>query len=302
MLMPRSFDMNRVRLAGLVAVLAVLTLLTAGQVRGRYDDKDKDKTKDKEKDKNGKVAKFRVFLPDEEEVGVLIDGKWASEDGGLERVLEAPDLPKGKKEHDVTAVWLPNNYTMFLRTRKVAPKAGDTVDVDLRKPDPKNPDRIEIRFVPTPDDVVDRMCKLGKIGKDDVVYDLGCGDGRMVARAVAKHGARRGVGIDLDPERVKDSKETAKKYKVEDKLEFRQGDVLDVKDLKDASVILIYMGEDVNLRLMPIFKRTLKEGSRIVSHEFGFRDKWTPDKTEKFTAEDGEDYRIHLWTIKKDDK
>jgi len=292
-MMLRSFVMNRVRLAGLVAVLAVLTLFTAGQVRGRWDD-------DKDKDKDKKVAKLRVMLPDEEEVGLMVDGKWLSEDGPPVREVDLPKLPKGKKEHDVTAVWLPNNYTMFLRTRKVAPRAGKTVDVDLRKPDPKNPDRIEIRFVPTPEDVVDRMCKLAKIGKGDVVYDLGCGDGRMVLQALAKHDAKRGVGIDLDADRVKDSKENAKKFKVEDKVEFRKGDVLDVKDLSDATVVMLYMGEDVNLRLMPIFKKTLRPGSRIVSHEFGFRDKWAPDKTETFKAEDGEEYRIHLWTIKKE--
>lgn len=278
--------MNRVRATRLaLGALAVLMVL-GGHGRGR--------------DEDAKAAKFRVKLPDEEEVAVQIDGKTVSEAGGRVRVVTAPALGKGKKQHTVTAVWLPNNYTMFLRDRKVTPKPGETLDVDLGKPDPKNPDRIEIRFVPTPDDVVDRMCKLAKVGKGDVVYDLGCGDGRMVIRAITHHGAKRGVGIDLDPERVQDSKENAKKNKLTEKsVVFRQGDVLHVKDLSDASVVMLYMGEDVNARLMPILKKTLKPGSRVVSHEFVIPG-WEPDKTEKFRAEDDEEYRIHVWTIKKD--
>jgi SAM-dependent methyltransferase len=248
----------------------------------------------------GKVAEYRVLLPDEEEVEVLIDGQTVSEDGPQSRVLTAPPLAKGKKEHEITAIWEPNNYTRFYRSRKVAPKAGATVDVDLRKADPKNPDRIEIRFVPTPNDVVDRMCKLARIGKGDVVYDLGCGDGRMVIRALAKHGAKRGVGIDLDPERVVESKANVKKHKLEKQIEVREGDVLDVKDLSDATVVMLYMGEDVNLRLRPILKKTLKPGSRVVSHRFGMGD-WKPDKTETFEAEDNEEYTIHVWTIRKQD-
>lgn len=267
--------------------LGLALLVTVGQALSRDDDK--------------KVAKVRVLLPDEEEVAVRIDGKTVSEDGPKERTYTLPELPKGQKEHTITAIWEPNNYTRFYRTQTVAPKAGETVDVDLRKANEKNPDKIEIRFVPTPNDVVDRMCKLGTVGKDDVVYDLGCGDGRMVIRAVANHGAKRGVGIDLDGDLVKESKENAKKQKVNDKVEFRKGDVLDVKDLSDASVVLLYMGDDVNLRLRPILQKTLKPGSRIVSHRFTMGD-WKPDKTETFTGEDDEEYTIHLWTIKKMEK
>src|SRR5207302_9908882 len=118
--------------------------------------------------------------------------------------------------------------------RKVPVGEGGELNVDLSKADPKSPDDIVVRFVPTPDDVVEAMCRLARIGKDDIVYDLGCGDGRMVIMAVKKFGARRGIGIDLDPERVKDSKAAAKRSGVEDKLELRDGDVLKVKDLADA--------------------------------------------------------------------
>ena len=142
------------------------------------------------------------------------------------------------------------------------------------------------------------MCKLGKVGAKDVVYDLGCGDGRMVILAVKDFKAKSGVGIDLDPDLVKESKENAKRAGVEKKVEFRKGDVLDIKDLKEASVVLLYMGDDVNERLKPILKKTLKPGSRIVSHRFKMGD-WKPADTERFLAEDGEEYEIHLWIVGK---
>jgi uncharacterized protein (TIGR03000 family) len=248
-------------------------------------------------DASTKKTTLRVLLP-HERARVLIDGKAAPRKVGTERELPVPPLAEGKKEYEVTAVWRPNNYTKFLRTRKVAPKPGAAVVVDLRKPDPKNPDKIEIRFVPTPDDVVARMCKLAGVGKDDVVYDLGCGDGRIVLTAVADFKAKRGVGVDLDPERVRESVANAKKRGVSDKVEFRVEDVLKIKDLSSASVVMLYMGEDVNLRLRPILQKTLKPGARIVSHAFGMGD-WKPDKEETFEGEDGFEYTIYLWTIKK---
>jgi uncharacterized protein (TIGR03000 family) len=240
---------------------------------------------------------LKVLLP-QKRGRVMVDGKAVSVRGTTTREFDAPALPAGKKEHEVTVTWRANDYTRFYRTAKVAPKPGATVTVDLTRPDPKAPDRIEIRFVPTPEDVVERMCKLAKIGKGDVVYDLGCGDGRMVIMGVKDFGAKRGVGVDLDPDRVEESKEYAKKAGIAEKLEFRVGDVLDIKDLSDASVVMLYMGDDVNLRLRPILLKTLKPGSRIVSHRFKMGD-WVPDKTEKFDAADGDEYEIHVWTVGK---
>src|SRR5205807_2051933 len=129
----------------------------------------------------------------------------------------------------------------------------------------------------------------------DVVYDLGCGDGRMVITAVKKFHAKRGVGVDLDPERITESKENAAKAKVSDKVEFRVGDVLKIKDLSDATVVLLYMGDDIDLRLRPILKATLKPGSRIVSHRFKMGD-WKPERSITIN-EEGEDYHVHLWRI-----
>jgi uncharacterized protein (TIGR03000 family) len=244
-----------------------------------------------------KPATLKVLLP-QRLARILINDKDVSVKGAKTREVTAPALPEGKKQHEVTVTWRTNNYTRFYRTAMVTPVPGKTVTVDLSKPDPKKPDRIEIRFVPTPVDVVQRMCQMAKVGKEDVVYDLGCGDGRMVILAVKEFGAKRGVGIDLDPERISESEVNAKYYKVADKVKFRVGDVLDIKDLKDASVVLLYMGDDVNIRLRPILQKTLKPGSRIVSHRFKMGD-WKPEKTEKYEAEDGDLYELHLWTIPK---
>jgi precorrin-6B methylase 2 len=271
------------RLCFVCGGLTVLLLLVVDQGLGQED--------------ATRQTKLRVLVP-QSRSRVLVNGKTMPGKAAEVREFAAPALADGKKEYEVIVTWRTNDYTRFFRSAKVGPKPGTTVVVDLRKPDPKNPDRIEIRYVPTPDDVVARMCKLASIGKDDVVYDLGCGDGRMIITAVTDFKARSGVGIDLDPERVRESIENAKKRGVSDKIEIRQGDVLKIKDLSRASVVMLYMGDDVNLRLRPILQKTLKPGSRIVSHRFGMGD-WKPDKTETFDGADGDEYTIHLWTIKK---
>jgi uncharacterized protein (TIGR03000 family) len=236
---------------------------------------------------------LRILLP--EDATLRIDGKKFS-GKGKRRDIIAPPLSKGKKLLVVTAVWEPNDYTTFFRTRKVSPTPGKIVVVDLRKEDPKNKDRIEIGFYPSPQDVVERMCKMAELTKDDVVYDLGCGDGRTVITAVTKFGAKRGVGIDLDPKLVSKSQANAEKSGMADKFEFRQGDVLDIKDLSSASVVMLYMGEHMNMRLRPILKKTLKPGSRIVSHAFGMGD-WDPSETWNFTDKAGTERFIFMWII-----
>jgi uncharacterized protein (TIGR03000 family) len=240
-------------------------------------------------------AYVRVLLPSEKDK-LTIEGQ-PTQQKGKSRLYVSPPLALDKNyTYTVEATWAKNGYTDVIRTRKVPVRAGQTVEVDLREADPANPDKFVILFVPTPDEVVEAMCKLAGVTKDDVVYDLGCGDGRMVITAVKKFSAKRGVGVDLDPERVKESKEAAAKSGVQDRLEFRQGDVLKIDDLADANVVLLYMGDDVNLRLRPILQKTLKPGSRIVSHEFRMGD-WQPFKTETIFDDAGISYAIHLWKI-----
>jgi uncharacterized protein (TIGR03000 family) len=241
-------------------------------------------------------AYLRVLLP-EKDAKLWIDGA-ATKQKGTNRLYVTPPAPGcATLTYTLKASWEPNNYTEVIRTRVVEIKPGRTTEIDLRQPDPKKPDDFVIRFVPTPVEVVEAMCKLARVGKNDVVYDLGCGDGRIVITAVAEFKAKRGVGVDLDPLLVKLSRDNAKDYKVEDRVRFRVQDVLTIKDLADASVVMLYMGEDVNLRLMPILKSTLKPGARIVSHDFKMGD-WTPDKMVTVYDDDNDEHFLYLWTIK----
>jgi uncharacterized protein (TIGR03000 family) len=247
-------------------------------------------------EKERKPVRLKVLLP-RDDAQLTIEGK-ATEKTGKVRDFDSPPVEVGTKfQYTLVATIKPNNYTTIVRTRKIVVTGGENYDVDLRENDPKTPDDITIRFVPTPPEVVEAMLTLAKVGKDDVVYDLGCGDGRMVIAAVKKGGAKKGVGIDIDQERVDESKENVKREGVEDRVEVRKGDVLKVKDISDASVIMLYMGNEMNEALRPILQKQLKPGSRIVSHRFLMGD-WKPDKSETITGADGIKYDIHLWTIK----
>lgn len=150
----------------------------------------------------------------------------------------------------------------------------------------------DVPYVPTPQNVVDEMLQLAKVGKDDVVYDLGCGDGRLVITAVKKFGARRGFGVDIDPERIAESNANAKAAGVTDRVNFAVQDLFQT-DLKDASVVTLYLLPAVNLKLRPKLLSELRPGTRVVSHSFDMGD-WTPQKT--ITVEPG-GQRLHLWII-----
>ena len=216
---------------------------------------------------------------------------------GTERSFVSPPLEaNGAYAYTVQTTWEPNNYTKITRLRLVDVAPGKQVEVDLRQADPRWKDDIVVRFVPTPNEVVEAMCELAKVAKDDVVYDLGCGDGRMVIIAVEKFGAKKGIGVDLDPARVKDSLANAKKSSAQERLEFRQGDVLKIADLPNASVVLLYMGEDINRRLKPILQAKLKPGARVVSHHFRMGDDWPPTETRNITVGRSR-YDIHLWIV-----
>jgi uncharacterized protein (TIGR03000 family) len=240
-------------------------------------------------------ATIRVLLPFAN-AQLMIDDVQTRQTG-TERVFTSPALEPGRSYfYTISATWQPNNYTTITRTRKIPVKAGQDVEADLRQVDDKQPDKILIRYVPTPQEVVEEMLKLAGVGKNDIVFDLGCGDGRIVITAVEKFGAKRGVGVDIDPQRIRESKANAREHKVEDKVEFRQGDVLDIKDLSNASVVTLYMSDALNLALRPILQKTLKPGARVVSHRFTMGD-WKPLKTITVTGAAGEKYRLHLWRI-----
>jgi cyclopropane fatty-acyl-phospholipid synthase-like methyltransferase len=184
----------------------------------------------------------------------------------------------------------------------VALVGGKAIAVDLTKKAPGDSEDIKPIYVPTPQKVVEEMCKLAKVGKDDVVYDIGCGDGRLVITAVKQFKAKKGVGIDIRAELVKKCKDNAKKAGVDDRTEFRAADALKIKDFSEATVVLLYLGDHLNLALRPTLRKTLKPGARVVSHRFLMGD-WKPDRTVELRAknlsDELDDYKLHLWTIKK---
>jgi SAM-dependent methyltransferase len=135
---------------------------------------------------------------------------------------------------------------------------------------------LDVPFVPTPENVVAKMLELACVGRADVVYDLGSGDGRIVIAAARRHGAR-GVGIDIDPQRVKEARANARKAGVAARVEFREGDLFKA-DISAASVVTLYLLPSLNLKLRPKLLAELKPGTRIVSYGFDMGD-WKPAET-----------------------
>jgi SAM-dependent methyltransferase len=147
----------------------------------------------------------------------------------------------------------------------------------------------DVIFVPTPPDVVDAMLKLAKVTSSDVVYDLGSGDGRIPIAAAKTYGAR-GVGIDIDPERVREATGNARSNGVADKVTFRTEDLF-TADISPATVVTLYLLEPLNLKLAPKLMKELKPGTRIVSHAFDMGD-WKPQQKQTVSGRP-----IYLWTI-----
>jgi ribosomal protein L11 methylase PrmA len=157
----------------------------------------------------------------------------------------------------------------------------------------KRPDAPQLApYVPTPQDVVDRMLSLASVGKNDVVYDLGCGDGRIPITAAKRFGAR-GVGVDIDPQRIKEANANAAAAGVTALVSFKLQDAMKT-DVSDATVVTLYLLSASNLKLRPILTRQLKPGARIVSHSFGMGD-WRAEKVESFLDADGRSQTLYLW-------
>ena len=160
-------------------------------------------------------------------------------------------------------------------------------------PPPKRPDAPHLApYVPTPQEVVDRMLQLGGVTKSDVVYDLGCGDGRIPITAAKVYGAR-GVGVDIDPQRIAEANENAKRAGVAQLVTFRLQDAL-TTDVSEATVVTLYLLSSSNLKLRPILTKQLKPGARIVSHAFSMGD-WQADKVDTFTDTSGGTRTLYLW-------
>jgi precorrin-6B methylase 2 len=176
--------------------------------------------------------------------------------------------------------------------------AGAQAGNDKDKEDKK----FNLVFVPTPESVVEKMFEMAKVNKKDVLFDLGCGNGIILCMAAKKYGIQA-IGLDLNPERIKEAHDMVNKFGVEDLVWIRQGNALKVKDLNRATVIMLYMLPEFMNLLEPIAKKQLKPGTRIVSHDYKWDDDrgWLPDVTIEFKSTEKDTARTHtlfMWTVK----
>ena len=188
--------------------------------------------------------------------------------------------------------------TMFLRRSRVASLEAALILSALvaaaqnRQP-PAEP---QVPYIATTDEAVQAMLKLAEVKKDDIVYDLGCGDGRIVIQAAKAYGAR-GVGIDIDPQRIKEANDNARKAGVAELVRFEQQDLFQA-DIHNATVVTLFLREDVNLRLRPKLLKDLKPGARIVANTFDMYD-WKPDKQLTLAGPSAELFsrKLYLWIV-----
>ncbi|WP_019140996.1 class I SAM-dependent methyltransferase [Noviherbaspirillum massiliense] len=150
--------------------------------------------------------------------------------------------------------------------------------------------KLDVPYVPTPRPIVDRMLDMAKVGKNDVLYDLGCGDGRIVITAAKERGAR-GIGIDLNPQRIEEAKANAQAAGVSNKVKFMVGDLFKA-NFADADVVTLYLLPSVNRELRPQLWKQLKVGARVVSHDFDMGPEWPPEKVENIGGK-----TLYYWTI-----
>jgi predicted RNA methylase len=151
----------------------------------------------------------------------------------------------------------------------------------------------DVIFVPTPQDVVDKMLELAKVKKGDLIYDLGCGDGRIVVTAAKKYGCRA-IGYDIDPQRVEESLENVEQNNVGHLVRIEQKDIFTL-DLSRANVVTFYLLAEMNVELIPQLER-LRPGSRIVSHDFDMEGVKPDEVVQLVSEEDGREHEIYLWT------
>lgn len=178
------------------------------------------------------------------------------------------------------AVWV-----VMLSSGPAATHAQEPAEPPAKRPD--------VIFVPTPQPVVDRMLELAQLGKDDVLYDLGCGDGRIVVTAAKRYGVKA-IGFDVDPKRIAESRENVRKNGVEALVTIKQQDIFQT-DLTEANVVTLYLLPSLNEKLKPQLAR-LRPGSRIVSHAFAMRGA-RPNRVENVRSPDGSERTVFLWVV-----
>jgi len=170
---------------------------------------------------------------------------------------------------------------------------GCTIGVPSGGGEAPAPVKLDVIFVATDLEIVDAMLTLANVARDDVVYDLGCGDGRIVIAAAKEFGAR-GVGVDLDPQRIREAQANAVRAGVADRVTFRVQDIFDT-DIQPATVVTLFLSPGLNARLRPKLTSQLKPGTRIVSHRYGIGD-WVPERTEELSVR-GIRNHLFLWRV-----
>jgi uncharacterized protein (TIGR03000 family) len=265
----------------------------------------------------GESAPVRIVLTVPADATVAVDGVLVKQTGAERRLL-TPPIAAGEKgkytvkvtfEKDGKPVTIERDilveggketradFTKDATARADTPAKKDEPKKEVRKADePKKPVRLDVPYVSTPENVVEEMLKLAGVKEGDIVYDLGCGDGRIVVTAVKLFKAKRGVGIDIDPERIEEARQAAKDARVENQVEFREADILKLKDLSEASVVTLYLLPDINEKIKPVLRKTLKPGARVVSHDFDMGD-WKPLKTEHIKDGSSWDHTLYLWHV-----
>ena len=171
---------------------------------------------------------------------------------------------------------------VFMMAAAVVPARAQTTSLPLREPD--------VIYLPTPRDAMMALLKLANVGPGDIVYDLGSGDGRVVIAAVKEFGAARGMGIDIDPALIREANDNAERAGVSDRVRFLNQDLFDT-DVREATVVALYLLPWLNRKLMPKLKAELKPGSRIVSYRFDMGD-WKPDQTLTVNGQ-----KVYFWRV-----
>jgi uncharacterized protein (TIGR03000 family) len=289
------------RTAAPVLALAALALLALPAARAgdeKPDPKKPDAKPPDAKKAETKEAVIRVLIP--VSASLTIDRTQTRQTGSERRFVTPPLRTDRKFTYTLTATW--DDFGLSVKRMAVATvRGGKETVVDLR---PGSPDASssQVIYVPTAQQVVDKMLELARVTDKDTVFDLGCGDGRLVVTAAKKYGAG-GVGIDIDPERVKESRANVRKAKVGKLVEIRQGDALKVPDLSRATVVVTYMLPEFMRKLEPILREQLKPGTRIVAHDFPLPN-WKPQRRVQIPGLTGlHSHTLYVWTVpeRKDD-
>jgi uncharacterized protein (TIGR03000 family) len=272
-------------------------------------------------------AQLTVYVPPDAQI--TIDGYKTKSIGEVRRFVSPPLSRDKGYTYSVKATWKQSGKEI-VQEREARVRAGEQTILDLRKGEgrkagqgslvkiPEADDKKSVQkdedkgkdiddepvvgdvvYWPTPQNVVDKMLEMAEVKKSDLVYDLGCGDGRIVVTAAKKYGAK-GVGVDINPKRIKESLANVKKNDVENLVTIKKADIFKDKiGLSDATVVTLYLLPDLNVRLMPQLEK-LKPGTRIVSHDFAMKGA-KPKEVKELKAKNhrGEEgtHTIYLWVV-----